>query len=106
MSKESYLIEQILKGNSEALEDIYIQYKKEFFLYASRFSITEEDIVDIYQDSVVVLYENIKSGKLTTFTSSVKTYLFAIGKYKIYDRLKLKLKTSPKDFSDYEFLLK
>src|SRR5690606_5648277 len=64
---------------------------------------SDEDAVDIYQDSMIVLYENILSGKLTTLTSSVKTYLFAIGKYKIYNTLKVKV--SLVDFEDYEFLL-
>src|SRR5699024_8955659 len=70
----------------------------------SRLSVSDEEAADIYQDSVIVLYENIVSGKLTSLTSSLKTYLFAIGKYKIYNSLKVKVIT--KDLADYEFLLK
>ena len=103
MNKESRLIEQIQSGDQELLVKIYAEYKIEFLAYTSRFSISDEDAVDIYQDSMIVLYENILSGKLSSLTSSVKTYLFAIGKYKIYNTLKVKV--TPVDFEDYEFLL-
>lgn len=102
MNKET-LVTQIQSGNHKVIDEIYLQYKTEFVVYASRFEISDEDVVDIYQDSVIVLYENILSGKLTDFSSSVKTYLFAIGKYKVYN--KLKLKNTTEDFSNYEFLL-
>lgn len=104
MNRESTIIAQIQSGDQKAIERIYTQYKSEFLVYASRFSVSEEDATDIYQDCVIVLYENIVSGKLTSFTSSIKTYLFAIGKYKMYNGIKGKIITE--DVSEYEFLLK
>ena len=106
MSKGSNIIEQIRAGNQAPIEEIYLEYKKDFLLYAAGFSIEEEEVLDIFQDSIIVLYENIVSGKLTTFTCSVKTYLFAIGKYKIYSLLRKKSKIATKEFSEYEFLWK
>lgn len=103
MDKESKLIAQIRSGDQKAIESIYTRYKMEFLAYSSRFSVNEEDAIDIYQDSIVTLYENILSGKLISLTSSLKTYLFAIGKYKIYNSLKVQVTTA--DFSDYQFLL-
>lgn len=102
MNSESRLIAQIKSGDQKAAEKIYNQYRKEFLVYASRLSISDEDAADIYQDSMVTLYENIVSGKLTTLTSSIKTYLFAIGKHKIYSRLKLK--DSEANLEEYGFL--
>ncbi|MBB4118375.1 RNA polymerase sigma factor (sigma-70 family) [Mesonia hippocampi] len=104
MNKEKRLIAHIKSGNKTALGRVYTQYKKEFLLYSSRFSIPKEEVLDIYQDAIVALYENIVSGKLETLSCSVKTYLFAIGKYKIYNCLKVKM--SPKDITDFEYLLK
>lgn len=106
MSKESNLVKQIKAGNQAPIEQIYLEYKREFLLYAVSFSMGEEEALDIFQDSIIVLYENIVSGKLTTFTCSVKTYLFAIGKYKIYSSLRKKSKMATKEFSEYEFLWK
>src|SRR5690606_1519259 len=103
MKKENKLIEQIRSGDQQAIEQIYTLFKGEFLVYSSRFSVSDEDAIDIYQDSIVVLYENILSGKLTSLTSSLKTYLFAIGKYKIYNSLKIKANVL--DFAEYEYLL-
>lgn len=104
MNREKSLLKQIQSGDQRGIEGIYTLYKADFMVYASRFSVNDEDAVDIYQDSIIVLYENIVSGKLASLTSSLKTYLFAIGKYKIYNSLKIKV--VKKDFADYEFLLK
>ena len=103
MNKESRLIKQIQSGDQKAIERIYTQYKTEFLHYSSRFSTRDEDAVDIYQDSIIVLYENILSGKLTSLTSSLKTYLFAIGKYKIYNSIKVKANVA--DFDEYAYFL-
>lgn len=103
MNRESRLIEQIKSGDHKAIEGIYKRFKVDFLEFSSRFSISEEDAVDIYQDSIVVLYENILSGKLTSLSSSVKTYLFAIGKYKIYNSLKVK--PTIENIDDYEYTL-
>src|SRR5690606_4660402 len=43
----------------------------------------------VYQDSIIILYENIIQGKLNQMKSSIKTYLYAIGKYKIFAHLKV-----------------
>lgn len=99
MKKENRLIARIQSGDQKAIEEVYTQFKLDFVAYASRFTIAEADVIDIYQDSVVVLYENILSGKLTSLTSSLKTYLFAIGKYKIFNSLKMKVNTV--DLGDY-----
>jgi RNA polymerase sigma factor (sigma-70 family) len=39
-----------------------------------------EDAVEIYQKAYTILYLNVRNEKLTQLTSSVKTYLFSIGK--------------------------
>ncbi len=103
MNREKKLLIEIQAGKQKAIETVYNRYKTEFIIFASRFSIYEEDALDIYQDSIIILYENIVSGKLSTLTSSLKTYLFAIGKYKIYNVLKLKINTT--DYAEYEFQL-
>lgn len=104
MNTESNIIKEIKSGNQKTIEMIYIQHKKEFLVFASRLTACEEEALDIYQDSIVTMYENIVSGKLTTLTSSLKTYLFAIGKYKLYSIQKVK--SSTERLSDYEFHLK
>lgn len=103
MGKENSLIKLIKSGDKASLESVYTLYKKEFVLYSKRFSLSQEDALDVYQDTIIALYNNIMSGRLETLSCSLKTYLFTIGKYQIYNRLKIK--TVLEDVSDYESLL-
>ena len=74
-------IEKIRKGSQLELEKIYRLYRSEFIGWIiSKYSIETEDAREIYQQSVVIFYENIVNGQLTELTSSIKTYIFGIGK--------------------------
>ena len=42
------------------------------------FSLQTEDADEIFQTSIVLLYDNVVSGKLTLLTSHIKTYIFSI----------------------------
>lgn len=84
MDKDNYYLEQLKNGNQKVLDKIYLTYKKEFLFFAKKYTQDEETIVDVFQDSMIVLYENVRKGKLTSLNSSLKTYLFSIGKYKLY----------------------
>ncbi|QTD36560.1 sigma-70 family RNA polymerase sigma factor [Polaribacter batillariae] len=86
--KEHLILEELKKGNNMVLEKVYLDYKKPFFNYAKKFTLSEEDILDIYQDAILAFIENIKTGKLVRLNSSIKTYLFSIGKYVIYNKIK------------------
>lgn len=88
-------IKQIKMGNSKALELLYRAYRKEFVWWLCRQNAcTEQMALDIFQESVLALYKNAKAGHLDKMKSSVKTYLFAIGR-KIFarqnERKKLKM---------------
>jgi len=51
----------------------------------SRYSAAPDEARDIYQQVIIILYENVVSGRLTNLTSSLKTYLFSIGKNKFLE---------------------
>ena len=74
-------LELIKEGNEQAISELYENYRKEFFLWIKgKYRCSDEEALDTYQESILVLYNNIKKEKLTKFTSSIKTYLFAIGR--------------------------
>lgn len=87
MIDDQYLLDKLKQGDLMAFDKTYITYKKEFFLFAQTFSVSDEDIADVYQDTIISLYENVKNGKLDILTSSLKTYLFAIGRFKLYRQM-------------------
>ncbi len=84
------LLEKIRVEGMSALEEVYREYKTDFLNFAFRFGLSESDCLDAYQDVMIAFYENVMEGKLTTLTSSLKTYLFSIGKYNLLNQLKAK----------------
>jgi RNA polymerase sigma factor (sigma-70 family) len=80
------VIARIKAGHEEDLDEIYRKYRKEFLLWVTRtYHCSEEDGKDIFQSTVIIFFESIIKGKLTELKSSIKTYLFAIGKNKILE---------------------
>ncbi|HMQ00555.1 MAG TPA: sigma-70 family RNA polymerase sigma factor [Cyclobacteriaceae bacterium] len=69
------------------VELLYRAYYKEFMAWAGRkFNLSEEDRMDVYQDAIIIFYENSMDGKTADLKSSKKTYLFGIAKNLIYGR--------------------
>jgi RNA polymerase sigma factor (sigma-70 family) len=103
------LLYQSLKaGNMEVFKSYYNQYKLDFIQFGRKYSSDEEMILDAYHDSFIVLYENVISRKLVELRSSLKTYLFSIGKFTIYNKLKKNQKVrfaEELDLKDDEFHL-
>lgn len=84
MNKDNYFLERLREGDQKVLEKIYLDYKAEFLQFGRTISEDEEVLVDVYQDSIIALYENVQNGKLNALSSTLKTYLFSIGKFKLY----------------------
>ena len=93
--KEQHLIEALKNADSDVLRSIYVSNRASFINFANRFDMDREEVLDIYQDAIIALRENAIHGKLDTLNSSIKTYLFSIGKYMIYTRLKEQKKMRP-----------
>jgi len=76
--------------DKKALEEVYLSYKQEFLNYAKRYDIDASDVLDIYQDAIIAMHQNFVTSQLELQTSSIKTYLFGIGKNKLFKKLKEK----------------
>ena len=73
---------QALKSNQMgAIDQIYKLYRSDFLRVAAlKFSaVPKEDLIDAWQDTVISFYEQIRSGKLSTLTCSLRTFLFLLG---------------------------
>ena len=79
--KENNVLDAIRRGDPKILEKLYDDMRQPFLVWASQlYQCESEDAVEIYQKAYTILYMNVRNGKLTSLTSSVKTYLFSIGK--------------------------
>lgn len=82
-TKSSDILNDLRAGNKAVLAQVYTEYRQEFIQWIiSTYDCEFEEARDIYQQVILIFYENVVSKKLAVLTSSVKTYLFSIGKNK------------------------
>ncbi len=62
------------------------------------YSLSIDDCEDVFQDSFIILYNNVRAGKLDNLTSSVSTYFMAICKNKTMELLRRKGKYTSTSF--------
>jgi RNA polymerase sigma-70 factor (ECF subfamily) len=75
-------------GNPRALDEFYLRHQREFLKWSEKvFGLDATEALDVYQDAILILYENIQRGKLNHLSASLKTYFFAIGKNLILKKL-------------------
>ncbi len=73
------------------LDQFYKSHRTEFIKWAYKYySLAPDEAIDIYQDAVIVLFENHQKGKLQELRSTVKTYFYGIAKNMIFVYLKKK----------------
>lgn len=73
------------KSHSQEITRLYDLYRTPFILFIMKnFRLKEDVIIDVYQESFMALYNNVREEKLTQLTCSLKTYLFKIGTHKAY----------------------
>ncbi len=88
MSSNS-LIDKIGTGDYNELELIYKKYRTEFIRWICKSNTcTLEDAKDIYQQTILIFYENIVNEKVIKLNCSIKTYIFAIGRNKMSELLR------------------
>lgn len=96
-SQDKLLLGKIAEGNHNALHQLYQKHREAFLGWAcKRYQCTEEDAADLYQDAIIVVYENALAGKITG-SSKLRTYLFGVGR-----NLILKNHEKYKRFADLE----
>lgn len=72
---------KLREGDRKTLERIYDEFRESFCVWATyTYQCSENEAVEVYQKAFTIFYFNIRNGKLTVLTSSLKTYLYSIGK--------------------------
>lgn len=93
INKEKTLQQRMRENDKTALDFIYREYKDEFINYALRFNLSLDDLEDIFQDSIIAMYQSFVIKQTVLKSSGIKTYLYGIGKNMIYNRFKIEFKT-------------
>ncbi len=81
------IINAITNKNEKVLFDFYKKNKKELFYFIKRSIKDDFDVEELVQDTFLSFIESLRDFR---FQSSLKTFLFAIGKRKIIDKIRRK----------------
>lgn len=88
-AEANLIIEKINAGDREILKKLYDQHRGSFGFWAKKYyEISDDEIGEIYQKAFIALYYNVREGKLTELSSSLKIYLFSIGKNLLREQMK------------------
>ena len=83
ISKQSpdLLIKSLAGGDMDILDQIYDRYRDDFLGWIrSKFpSANRDDMVDVWHDTMIMFYEQVRDRKLTHLTCELKSFLFLIG---------------------------
>lgn len=96
-NSDPLILESIRNGEKAQLENLYKAHKQEFINWVTgKYSCGNEEAKDAFQFAIITLYENLRSRRITELNSSIKTYLFSIGKHKILEQYKASVRYSLK----------
>ncbi len=75
------ILQFITSGDLRVIDHIYETYRQDFLHWAHRKypKANHDDLLDAWQDTMVMFYEQIRDRKLTYLTCEIKTFLFLIG---------------------------
>lgn len=86
------LSSETTKVSNNNLSNVYNRHKSGFMAFVRSYfpNFSLQDAEEIYNDSFLVTYNDIQTGKLSNMTCSLQTYINQVGKYKIFDFYKKK----------------
>ncbi|HOY18596.1 MAG TPA: sigma-70 family RNA polymerase sigma factor [Haliscomenobacter sp.] len=75
------LLQKLMEGDETALEQAYLDYRSDFLQWAStNSSQSTTELADLYQDTLIIFYQNLRAGKILHLDRGIAPYLFGIGK--------------------------
>ena len=84
MMTDQQIIEGFRNNDQKIINEFYAANKGAFLNhFRNTYGKDDDYLLDLYQDAITALWENIQKGKLRNMTSTLSTYLFAVGKYKM-----------------------
>jgi RNA polymerase sigma factor (sigma-70 family) len=97
------IIQGIKTNDVKSLEGLYKAHYSMILRFVQNNNGTEQEAKDIYQEAIIVLYENIKDGKFE-LACKIKTYLYSICRRLWLKRLTEKRKYGEPLQESYEFI--
>ncbi|MFA6542504.1 MAG: sigma-70 family RNA polymerase sigma factor, partial [Bacteroidota bacterium] len=77
LRSDAHILDLMKKGDDDALVQLFDSNKRMVVSYILKNNGSEEDADDMLQEAVIVLWENVRSGRFE-YTSKLSTYIFAV----------------------------
>jgi RNA polymerase sigma factor (sigma-70 family) len=105
LTTDDKILDLIRKGDEEALVTLYQSNRRPIATYIARNSGTPDDVQDVLQESLVILWERIRAGRFV-YKAQLSTFIFATVKNLWSQRLRQKKRYSsaeidPEAHEDY-----
>ena len=81
-------------NTEEVIRSFYRDHRDEFIRFGIKYGMDKGSLIDIFQDVVIIFFEQKEAGKIDQLNCTDKTYLFSLGKYKIIENLRKKKKNA------------
>jgi len=83
------LIKLFYEDENEAFETLYKSYRDEFVIHFHNENkgLSKEDVIDLFQDTLMILYRNIVEKKITEIHNP-KSYIYTIAQNLLYQKLR------------------
>lgn len=83
-------IKRIADGDLAAFERVYEKYKDSFIrIFRAQQSLSTSEAIDLFQDTCTALFNNIRTGRLTEWSSPDEQftgYIITIGRYLLFNK--------------------
>lgn len=90
---DEWYIEQIKLNNVKAENDLFTRFNGLLLKHVAQNSGGKDEADVLYIETMITVYEQIKSGKLNDMTCSLKAYIFSVGRLKWFELLREKKRT-------------
>lgn len=101
---DSTLITRIREGDASSLKYLYQEYFNMILHLVNSNSGNHMDAEDLYQESLVTIYEKIVSGALDELTCSLRTYVYSVCRNKWLYHLRKKGRYGERFFDSQDFI--
>lgn len=85
LENSAEVIRKIQLGDRQVMKDLYKALRPSFISFLKQYDVDDETMKDIFQDSMIAFYKSVVNNKYDPTKSSLKTYIYTIGKYKVID---------------------
>lgn len=95
INNDDFILQKRLRNDDKkALEEVYLENRNYVIKFFSDYRSIKTQLEDIYQDSIIDLYQNFVTRQLKLERGNIRSYLLTIVKRKIYATLKSQGKES------------